>query len=124
MAIDERARHALYRKLEETIGAEEATTLMEHLPPVGWADVVTKSDLAAVRDELRGEIGGLRGEIGELRGEIGGLRGEIGGLRGEMLGMEGRLRLEMAKNMRTIVLANLGTAATIAALAFAAVRLG
>lgn len=45
MAIDERSRHELYRRLEETLGPEAATTLMEHLPPVGWADVATKRDL-------------------------------------------------------------------------------
>jgi hypothetical protein len=45
MAIDERARHQLYLRLEDVLGREEATALMEHLPPVGWADVVTKHDL-------------------------------------------------------------------------------
>jgi hypothetical protein len=45
MAIDERTRHILFLKLEEVLGSEEATTLMEHLPPVGWADVATKRDL-------------------------------------------------------------------------------
>lgn len=49
MAIDERARHELHRKLEEVLGAEEAATLMAHLPPVGWADVATKQDLAQLR---------------------------------------------------------------------------
>jgi hypothetical protein len=39
MALDERSRHELYLRLEETLGPEAATTLMEHLPPVGWADV-------------------------------------------------------------------------------------
>src|SRR3954471_14011197 len=27
-------------------------TLMEHLPPVGWAEVATKSDLAAMRVDI------------------------------------------------------------------------
>ena len=35
MAIDERSRHRLYQKLEQVLGPEEATVLMEHLPPVG-----------------------------------------------------------------------------------------
>jgi len=37
MVLDERARHELYLRLEATIGTEAATTLMELLPPVGWA---------------------------------------------------------------------------------------
>lgn len=45
MAIIEETRHRMYQKLEELMGSEEATVLMEHLPPVGWADVATKRDL-------------------------------------------------------------------------------
>ena len=45
MTIDERSRHASYLKLEEVLGSEDAEVLMEHLPPVGWADVATKRDL-------------------------------------------------------------------------------
>jgi hypothetical protein len=45
MVIDERSRLALHKRLEELLGASEAATLMEHLPPVGWADVATKRDL-------------------------------------------------------------------------------
>jgi hypothetical protein len=46
MAITEPSRHKLYQRLEKVLGAEEADTLMEHLPPVGWANVATKDDLA------------------------------------------------------------------------------
>ena len=55
MVVDERSRHELYRRLEEVLGPEAATTLIEHLPPVGWSDVATKHDLAGLeqRIELR-----------------------------------------------------------------------
>jgi len=63
MAIDERARHQLYLRLEEQLGAEAATTLMEHLPPVGWADVATKRDLDQLADRLRAEFADLEGDL-------------------------------------------------------------
>ncbi len=52
MVVDERSRHELYRRLEEVLGSEAATTLIEHLPPVGWADVATKHDLASLEERL------------------------------------------------------------------------
>jgi hypothetical protein len=45
MAVDERSRHQLFVKLEATLGSEEATTLMEHLPQVHHDEVVTKAYL-------------------------------------------------------------------------------
>ena len=52
MVVDDRSRHELYRRLEEVLGLEAATTLIEHLPPVSWADVATKGDLAALEQRL------------------------------------------------------------------------
>lgn len=52
MAITEPSRHKLYQRLEAVLGAEEADTLMEHLPPVGWASVATKDDLARQDDRV------------------------------------------------------------------------
>ena len=45
MATTEQARHRLYQRLNEVIGTDEADTLMELLPPTGWADVATRHDL-------------------------------------------------------------------------------
>src|SRR5579875_1325397 len=55
MTISEESRNRLYQRLEAVLGHEEATVLMEHLPPVGWADVATKRDLDALegRNDLR-----------------------------------------------------------------------
>jgi hypothetical protein len=60
MAIDERSRHALHLRLAELLGDQEAATLMEHLPPVGWADVATKRDLDASQAATRRDIENLR----------------------------------------------------------------
>lgn len=40
-----------HRACRRVLGPEDATTLIERLPPVGWADVATKRDLDAL--ELR-----------------------------------------------------------------------
>ena len=52
MAISEESRHHLYQRLEQVLGPSEATVLMEHLPPVGWADVATKRDLDALETRM------------------------------------------------------------------------
>jgi hypothetical protein len=56
MAIDERSRHELFLALEQVLGREHATVLMEHLPPVGWADVATKRDLEQLELRLEAKI--------------------------------------------------------------------
>ena len=52
MAIDERTRYRMHESLRSVHGAEVALTIMEHLPPVGWADVATKHDLRALEQRL------------------------------------------------------------------------
>jgi hypothetical protein len=54
--IDERRRHEMYSGLEEHLGAKVADALMQHLPPVGWADVATKQDLDALEARLELKI--------------------------------------------------------------------
>ncbi len=52
MAVSERDRHELYRRLEGVIGKEPADTMMALLPAVGWADVATKEDLRNLEERL------------------------------------------------------------------------
>ena len=53
MAITEADRLEMHLAFRKTMGDKVADTMMEHLPPTGWADVARKSDvdhLAALMD--------------------------------------------------------------------------
>ena len=67
MAISEKDRHELYEAARRELGEQVADTLMELLPPVGWADVATKADLEALYNRVEAlvyrELGGIRDEI-------------------------------------------------------------
>ena len=99
MTISEHSRHELYTRLQNALGSEAATTLMEHLPPLRWADVVTKRDLDALDIKL---------DALEHR-------------------LLATFRAEMSSMQRTFILALVGSVSgstlTAAGLAFAAARL-
>jgi predicted nuclease with TOPRIM domain len=146
--VDDRERRRLYDALVAVLGEEQAATMMELLPPVGWGDVMRHADgvalraemtalraslegqmaelrasleaqMAELRAELRGEMAELRGEMAELRGEMADLRGEMAELRGEMADLRGRVGALVPK----MVLANIGLAATVFGLTLAAAKL-
>ncbi|NLD76854.1 MAG: DUF1640 domain-containing protein [Acidimicrobiales bacterium] len=96
MAITEKSRHHLYQRLEEALGSEEAAVLMEHLPPVGWADVATKRDLDNLHDRIRVDLANIRTEIAELRTEV---RTEMAELRTEVRTEIAELRTEVRTEM-------------------------
>lgn len=85
----------MYSRLEGVLGHDEATMLMEHLPPVGWADVATKRDL----DVLRLEMAALEARVGQAVAQA-----------------ESRI-------VRTLFVTILVSNATLAGLAFGAARL-
>jgi len=60
MSITEASRFQLRTAIGQILDEEAADTLMELLPPVGWADVATKTDLQHLRDELKADINSLR----------------------------------------------------------------
>ncbi len=102
MAIDERTRHQLFLRLEEVLGDEDANTLMEHLPPVGWADVATKSDLTDLERRVD-----LRFELSEER------------MMRAIHEMASTLRSEMNTQTRLLFLGNVGLMLTLGSLLLA-----
>jgi hypothetical protein len=120
VSITDRQRLKLLRTLETVIGPEDASTLMDHLPPVTWANVATIDHVSVVGDQttkaLRGEMQvlstQLRSEMHtlstELRGELNELRVE---LQSEIAGQVTRLEVTVERGFRRQILA-LGTLGT------------
>ena len=52
MSITNEDRYNLQTKANDLLGRKEGATLMELLPPVGWADVATKRDLDQLEERL------------------------------------------------------------------------
>ena len=52
MTMTEDDRYHLHQQLEEALDERGANTMMELLPPVGWADVTTKRDLDQLEERM------------------------------------------------------------------------
>ncbi len=94
---------SLFLRLEEVLGPEPAETLMEMMPPVGWADVATKRDLDALEQRMDLRFAATENKL-------------LAAFRGELL-------TTVTAQTRTLVLANVGAVLSTAALAFAAAKL-
>lgn len=56
MATNDHDRRRLLASVETTMGTDSAGILMDHLPPSGWQNLATRSDLEALGDRLRLEF--------------------------------------------------------------------
>ncbi len=95
---DEAARHELRQALSSAIGADQAATLMEQLPPVPWDQLATKSDVAVLSDRMD-----QRFELFEHK-------------------LIGEFRRQIIEQNRLLFFSMLGAIFTTASLAFAAAR--
>lgn len=62
MAISEAQRFQVHVGLRRVLGDDVADTMMEYMPPVGWADVARRSDIEHLEkrmDHLDGRIKGV-----------------------------------------------------------------
>lgn len=121
MALDERSRHHLYLRLEAALGPEAAATMMEHLPPAGWADVAMQRDLDALEQRLELRFGALEERM-DLRFEALDQRFET--LEHKLMAcFRGELQTALTAQGRQLAVTLAGTAGALSALAFAAARL-
>ena len=102
------------------LGSEAATTLIGHLPPVGWADVATKHDLAGLEQRVDLRFTALEDRFtAHISAAVSDLRATF----------EHEMRLqtitfgqEVRSQTNTTLFALVGVVLTMAALAFALVR--
>jgi hypothetical protein len=120
MSITDRQRLKLLRTLETVIGPEDAGTLMDHLPPVTWANEATVDHVSSVGHQtataLRGEMQvlstQLRSEMNTLVDQLRGEMNQLGiELRSEVDQHGSRLEAAIERGFRRQILA-LGTLGT------------
>ena len=114
MVISERSRHDLYEAAKRGLGPEAAETLMELVPPVGWAEVATKQDLQRLEAATRQDIQNLQESI---KKDLAILEHTM---RGEMEKLRGDLMAQMVVQTRTMVFSFAGSVVALAGIAFGA----
>src|SRR3954451_14172894 len=105
MALTEPLRSSIHLKLSSLLGQNEASAIMNELPPFDWSAVVTRehlgtkvaelrADVADLRTETRTDISRVRVDIAELRTET---RTTIAELRTETVAQFADVRADMAE---------------------------
>jgi polyhydroxyalkanoate synthesis regulator phasin len=87
MAADERSRHELLVRLQQVLGDKEAATLMEHLPPDRWPELVTKSDLSPLQTDLlalKSDVAVLKTDVDVLKSDVAVLKTDVDVLKSDV----------------------------------------
>jgi hypothetical protein len=135
--IEERARHELYRGVEELLGTDRADTLMSLLPPVGWADVTTKTDLRSLDDRIDSRFSRVDAQFSRvdarftaIEGRLAGIEARLDGIDARFEQLEGRvselestLHRTMAQQTRTLLFGLVGAMLTLGSLCLGTIAL-
>jgi hypothetical protein len=131
--IEERARHELYRGVEELLGTDRADTLMSLLPPVGWADVTTKTDLRSLDDRIDSRFSRVDARFTAIEARLVGIEARLDGMDARFSQIDDRfakiddrfaeLERSMAQQTRTLVFSILGALFTMTSLCLGTIAL-
>jgi len=136
--IDERARHELYRAIEELLGTRIADTLMALLPPVGWADVATKDDLLQLESRLDARLdarfaraegrtdarfGAVDARVRALDVRFEAIDARFSRMDARFAQLEGQLDRSLREQTRTLMLGLVGAMVTLTSLCLGATAL-
>ncbi|MCY3851380.1 MAG: hypothetical protein OXF75_11400 [Acidimicrobiaceae bacterium] len=92
--MSETMRLKILDKLASMIGEEEATQLMENVPPFDWHEIATKDDLAALKEwaeaKFDAQSASIAAEFTNVRGEIAKVEGNLSKEIGELHQLIGR----------------------------------
>ena len=64
MSTTESRRLQLHLTLKKVLGDDMAETLMDHLPPTGWADVARRDDVERVERQMDRQFASLERQLG------------------------------------------------------------
>jgi hypothetical protein len=129
--IDERARHELYRGLEELLGSARADTLMNLVPGAGWTDVATKHDVRQLEERIEAR---MDARFARVDARFAGVDAQLAGVDARFTDLETHLdarlhesasRFERAlrKQTRTLMLGLVGAMFTMTSLCLGAIAL-
>lgn len=131
--IEELARHELYRGVEELLGTDRADTLMSLLPPVGWADVTTKTDLRSLDDRIDSRFSRVDARFTAIEARLVGIEARLDGMDARFSQIDDRfakiddrfaeLERSMAQQTRTLVFSILGALFTMTSLCLGTIAL-